>query len=58
MHLRQTRLDETNKTHREAFAPVTAVANTSPERVPLLIVCPIVAQEHANLRMHADSPEE
>ena len=49
---RQTRLDETNKTRREAFAPVTAVANASPERVPLLMFAPFVAQEHANLRMH------
>ena len=42
---RQTRLDETNKTCREGSPLVTAVANTSPERVPSLSACSFCADE-------------
>ena len=42
---RQTRLDETNKTCREGSSLVTAVANTSPERVPSLSACSFCADK-------------
>ena len=55
---RQTRLDETNKTCREGSPLVTAVANTSPERVPSLSASPFAPQANLRIRMHADPPEE
>ena len=43
---RQTRLDETNKTCREGSPLVTAVADTSPERVPSLSASSVCCAGH------------